>query len=410
MEIKFIGQGLDPESEHTAGNVIINSLNDIAYTSFNAFVAFVSTGGLKNILDQLNAFIEREGKIRLYVGVDLNATSKEVLEQLLALGIETYVIYSPNNIIYHPKIYTFEGGEVSRAIVGSTNLTESGLFQNIEAAVCVDFQKEDEMGAEFISDIYDHFNSIINVKHPSCCRLDQEVLDILIESKVVMPEAAVRAKANKIKKEFEQKDAKADVRLKQLFGKVKPKRPPKGYKKSVTKKDLVVEKGHVEVEVADQIIDLSTGAMWIETGRMTGGSRNILDLSKHGKLDGIDKFGSVSFFGLDPEAADTRKDITISFGGKSYIGNTIFYTPGNSNWRFRMNGRTEEGEKLTTFAKPNLGEHGGFQYSILIFTILEDDLYKLEVVDQGELSGLVDNSSIWAKGGHGNGRAYGLIR
>ncbi|MBK7336708.1 MAG: NgoFVII family restriction endonuclease [Saprospirales bacterium] len=103
------------------------------------FVAFVSTGGLKNIIEELIAFKENGGEIKLYLGVNLNVTSKEALEQLLENGIESYVVYSPNNIIYHPKIYAFEGDETKRAIIGSSNLTESGLFQNIEASVCVDF-------------------------------------------------------------------------------------------------------------------------------------------------------------------------------------------------------------------------------------------------------------------------------
>jgi len=104
-------------------------------------------------------FKQKEGRIRFYLGVDLNSTSKEVLEQLLTLNIESYVVYSPNSIIYHPKIYAFEGNKVTRAIIGSSNLTESGLFQNVEATVCIDFENDDEEGSKFLADIYDHFNS-----------------------------------------------------------------------------------------------------------------------------------------------------------------------------------------------------------------------------------------------------------
>ena len=142
MEIKFIGQGLEPESDITTGNFIIDSLESHLYTSFNAFVAFVSIGGLKNIIDQLITFKEKGGQVRLYLGVNLNATSKEALEELLKYEIESYVVYSPNNIIYHPKIYAFEGVANTRTIIGSSNLTVSGLFQNVEASVCVDLANE----------------------------------------------------------------------------------------------------------------------------------------------------------------------------------------------------------------------------------------------------------------------------
>jgi HKD family nuclease len=411
MELKFIGQGLDPDSEITVGNFLINSLKSINYKSFNAFVAFVSTGGLKNIIDELNSFKTEGGTIHLYVGVDLNATSKEALEKLLENNIETYVVYSPNNIIYHPKIYAFEGSELTRAIVGSSNLTESGLFQNVEASVCVDFDNDDENGSEFLADIYDHFNSIINQEHSSCQLLTKEILDILVESQVVLPEVVNRAKINAISKEFAPKESKVNTRLLEIFSKIKAKRPPKGYRKIVVKQDLVAEGEKEEIKVIDTVAELISGSMWIETGKMTGGSRNILDLSKKGKLGGVTKFGSVSFFGVDPDDTKTTKDVDITFGEKVYKGNHIFYAEGNSNWRIRLNGESDDGEKITTFSKPTLGENGGFQFKILIFTRIEDSNFKLEIVDKEEISKLIENSLDWAKGGNETtGRSYGIIK
>ncbi len=409
MELKFIGQGLDPESDITAGNYILNSLESENYNSFNAFVAFVSTGGLKNIIDEMLSFKEAGGEIKLYLGVNLNATSKEALEKLLEHEIESYVVYSPNNIIYHPKIYAFEGDETTRAIIGSSNLTESGLFQNIEASVCVDFESDDENGNEFLADIYDHFNTIINREHPSCQLLTPEVLEILIESKVVLPEAASRAKSNKINKEFGQKETKINTRLLELFGKVKAKRPPKGFRKTVVKKELIAEEETNEVNVIDETTELAAGSMWIETGLMTGGSRNILDLSKKGKLDGANKFGSVSYFGIDPNDENQINDINVIFGGKTYLSNRVFYAPANSNWRIRLNGETVEGEKLTTFSIPSLGQNGGFQQKILLFTKIDETNFRLEILEQDDMSMLIENSADWAKGGSGNGRAYGII-
>lgn len=412
MDIKFIGQGLDPESNITAGNFIIDSLKSENYSSFNAFIAFVSTGGLKNIIDEMLAFKEAGGEIKLYLGVNLNATSKEALEKLLEHQIESYVVYSPNNIIYHPKIYAFEGDETTRAIIGSSNLTESGLFQNIEASVCVDFESDDENGSAFLADIYDHFNAIINQEHPSCQLLTQEVLEILIESNVVLPEAASRAKSNKINKEFGQKEAKVNTRLLDLFGKVKAKRPPKGFRKTVIKKELIAEEETNEVNIVDETTELAAGSMWIETGLMTGGSRNILDLSKSGRLNGENKFGSVEYFGINPSEYESTKDVDIVFGGKTYLGNTIFYPVGerrNGTWRIRLNGVTENEEKLTTFSIPSLGQNGGFQQKILLFTKIDETNFRLEILEQDDMPRLIENSADWAKGGNGIGRAYGII-
>ncbi len=194
-----------------------------------------------------------------------------------------------------------------------------------------------------------------------------------------------------------------------MFGKIKAKRPPKGYKKSVEKESFVPKQDGRNIFT--ETMDLSPGSMWIETGKMTGGSRNILDLSKNGNRDGIPKFGSLSFFGLDPDSTNSEKDINVLFGGKTYIGNHIFYTEGNSNWRIRLNGETADGEKITIFSKPTLGQNGGFQDKILIFTQIDDILYDLEILDKDELSKLKENSSDWANGGKGRtGRAYGVIK
>ena len=269
--------------------------------------------------------------------------------------------------------------------------------------------KDDENGSEFLADIYDHFNAIINQEHPSCQPLTQEVLDILIESNIVLPEATSRAKTNKINKEFGQKETKVNTRLLELFGKIKGKRPPKGFRKNVVKKELIAEEETNEINIVDETTELEAGSMWIETGLMTGGSRNILDLSKKGRLDGVNKFGSVSYFGLDPENTNATKDINVVFGGKTYRSNHVFYAEGNSNWRIRLNGITEDEEKITVFSKPSLGQNGGFQNKILLFTKIDDTNFKLEVLEQDDMQRLIENSADWAKGGSGNGRAYGII-
>jgi HKD family nuclease len=410
MELKFIGQGLDPTSDSTAGNLIIDSLTDEQFNSFNAFVAFVSIGGINNIIDQLKAFKARGGTIRLYVGVDLNGTSKEALEKLIEIEIETYIVFSPNNIIYHPKIYAFEGDTFSRAVVGSSNFTERGLFQSIESSVCVNFNnKEDEMGIEFLDDIYVHYNRIINNDHPSCQRLTSEVLEILVNSKIVLPETVNRAKLNKINREFGEKDSAAYDALLKSFGKLKPKRPPRGFKKVVSKEEILVEENK-ELNVVNETIELLEGSMWIHARNLIGGSKNQLDLSKKGKLNGEEIRGSVSYFVIDPDNSDITMDINLELGGKNYKGNTVKYTPDNSNWRIQFKGVTDANKKLTDITRMQLGQDGGFVNKILLFTRIEETNYKLEILDAEDIDKLIENSSIWGKmGNETTGRAYGFI-
>ncbi len=74
-----------------------------SFNSFNAFVAFVSASGLTNIIDEMLAFKRLGGNIKLYVGVNLNATSKEALEKLLENGIESYIIYLQTTLSIIPR-------------------------------------------------------------------------------------------------------------------------------------------------------------------------------------------------------------------------------------------------------------------------------------------------------------------
>lgn len=409
MNLKIISQGLNCESDISVGDYIISSLTSNDYNSFKAFVAFISVNGIENIIEEINTFKERGGKISLYLGVDLYGTSREALEKLLDQDIETYIIYTPNNIIYHPKIYIFEGDEKIRILVGSSNLTVRGLFQNIETSVCIDFEKGEDHLYKLNTDIYEYFESIMNSTHESCQKLTHETLELLTLNKIVINEVISREKNNKINQEFSKKSLSEYKNLIEKFKKIKTRKPPKGFKKVLKKEEYFVEtdKKVSVVYKTITVLELAPDSMWIETGEMTGGSRNILDLSKSGKRDGVKKFGSLGFFGLNPDEEDTEKNINIHLGDKIYIDNLIFFAPRNSNWRLRLNGKTDNGEKLTTFSKIENG--GGFVQKIFLFTRLDDINFKLEILDSDELEILINNSSDWARGGSGQGRAYGII-
>ena len=410
MEVKFLGQGLSLPSDKPAGDVINNILESKNYQEFSAFVAFASVGGIRQILPNLKEHTQRNGTIRLYVGVDLHGTSKEALDLLLAESIPTYIVFSPNRIVYHPKIYTFEGDNKYFVIVGSSNLTTSGLYQNVEASLCVcnEYEDNDEKGRELLSDIYDYYNNFINGESTTCQLLTEEILDTLVKSKIVLPEKTLRAVSNS-HNEIISTALLSDVEnLNKTFAKLKVKSPKTSAKKSV--KNQIMKAGDKDIMIHTASAILSGNSMWIETKEMTGGSRNILDLSAQGKLDGVRKFGSIDFFGIDKTNHNLKKDIDLVYNGKIYKNNTILYGIGNSNWRLQIKGETVGGLKMTDISSPKLGEYGGFQRKILIFEKTNtEDKYKFYIIDESELDNMISQSSDWARGGNGTGRAYGLI-
>ena len=187
MKVHFIAQGIPESASSPAGDVINSALLETGYKSFAAFVAFVSVDGINQLKDGFNQFIASGGQIRLYVGVDLHGTSKEALELLLSMDdIQTFIVHSSNRIVYHPKIYSFEGDNKNMVMVGSSNLTMSGLYQNIEASLCITSEGDDEQDKNLISDIYDYYNAILSNDSTYCQPLTQEIIDLLCDNKVVL--------------------------------------------------------------------------------------------------------------------------------------------------------------------------------------------------------------------------------
>lgn len=415
MEINFIGQALDDNPKSGIGYAIIQNLSCNTYSKFTAIVAFISRSGLDNIADNLLTFKARGGEISFFAGVDLHSTSKEALETLLEWEVNTLITYSPNSITYHPKIYIFEGKTHSKVIIGSSNLTASGLFQNIEANVIIEFANEDEEGIKFLTQIWDYYNSIASGNYESTQPLTAHILQILLDAKIVLPESSSRAKINETNKQFGARTRESNTALKSAFLSTKSKRPPYGYRKQEKKENnpkvakVSYKKNNSNITNSEEIILKS---LWIETKAMTGGSRNILDLSKGGRNENKETiFGSVEFFGINSDNKIQSKEITIILNEKRFVGNSLFYTEGNSNWRFQLKGETEEGDKLTTISKPHGGALGGFQKKILQFKkTKEEDVFEMSILEESEIETLKDASSIWGNGGRGGtGRAYGVI-
>ena len=411
MDVKFIGQGLSSQSDKPAGDVINEILERSEFKEFSAFVAFASAGGIAQILPNLKRFMEREGKVRLFVGVNLHATSKEALELLIAEQIPSYIVFSPNKVIYHPKVYTFEGAAQYFIIVGSSNLTTSGLYKSVEASLCVEnnYDINDDEGRALLSDIYDYYNGFLSGESTSCNKLTQEILDILVNAKIVLPEKSSRDISNTYEKKLTVQFSDIE-KLEKTFGKLKNKQPKRSSSKKIIKSEIF-ELGERDVMVHSTSAEITGNCMWIETGKMTGGSRNILDLSAKGKRDEKDKPGSVEFFGINKDRHSLKKNITLVYNGKAYTSNTILYGHGNNNWRIQLKGVAKDRSKMTDISYPKLGSFGGFQNKILIFEKTKRaNRYKLHILDKSELDNLIAQSYDWAKGGNGIGRAYGFIQ
>jgi HKD family nuclease len=107
-------------------------------------VSFLRYSGFSLIVDDLKAFVERGGKIRILTSTYLGITQPEALDQLAKIaGVECRVHVAgfskqlpiKGNAGFHTKLFIFKNGH-TECWVGSSNLTKGGLASNIEANLC----------------------------------------------------------------------------------------------------------------------------------------------------------------------------------------------------------------------------------------------------------------------------------
>lgn len=117
------------------------------WDSLDIAVAWVRASGMAHLNDRFSDFLRQGGTLTFVVGIDLKNTTREGLQALIDLEqhgrSETYVYHNEAGSVFHPKLYLFRNVREARLIVGSNNLTQAGLFVNVEAGLQLDRRLND---------------------------------------------------------------------------------------------------------------------------------------------------------------------------------------------------------------------------------------------------------------------------
>lgn len=396
------------------GNRLIEFLDSQEYHTLNIVVAFAKNSGVLRIKDALQRFRKRGGIINTYLGIDLAGTSYEALTSLLLHTNSLNVVHSEKGQTFHPKIYQFLGRDKGLIIVGSHNLTGGGLWTNFESSVIVPLEKSNASLMQKLSGLNNYIEDLSSIKDSFMPINAQEDIDKLLQNGYVFKEI--------YEKIFYRNTVKQKKDKERLFGNgVSAKLPlipaPQKGNTEVTSK-LPLPFRSISINGEDPTI-------WFETRKMTGGSRNILDLSKKSLISrgnpkgtsfdlGDPKFirGGVEFFGLNPAATSQSKNITLNFEGVDYINNTILFPDGdkaNGTWRLQIKGINSSGQRITDAFKAKNREKYLVE-KIITFTKIEDDYYFLSVFPETELENFKSASWILARNGiTQNAKLLGLI-
>ncbi|MGS7254875.1 hypothetical protein [Enterobacter hormaechei] len=385
------------------GNRLIELLESPDYHTLNIVVAFAKNSGVLRIKDSLERFRKRGGIVNAYLGVDLGGTSYEALTALLLNTDSLNVIHAEKAQTFHSKIYQFLGNSKSLIVVGSHNLTGGGLWTNFESSVHIAIDGTNENEGEIVSGLEKYIGELTSLDNSFMPIASREDIETLLENGYVFKEVAER-----IRLATKDKTERAQVGL---FGNGVSAPLPRIGMLQVEQSTAIIKH---PTESHSASLEKEGQTIWFETGRMTGGSRNILDLSKKSLVENGDpsgtsfdlgnkKFmrGGVEFFGLDPAAIDQYKNITLNFEGVDYFANTILFPEGNNangTWRLQIKGTSTSGRKITDAFRAK-GEAEYLVRKIITFTKIQGDYFYMSVFAASELENFKAASRILARNG-----------
>lgn len=191
MKSKIIGQGYNLEENTSAAKELIELFNSDKYDKFTCLVAFASYGGITALTPYIMRAKNNGVKIKIILGVDQKCTSKEALEEVLSWGVDSFIYYTLNTNIFHPKVYLFENSDYYTLIVGSNNLTVGGLVRNVECSLLV----QDMQGTSVHCAFYAYWKGLLSSTEENIYSITQELIDQLYENKII-PSDSERAQSS----------------------------------------------------------------------------------------------------------------------------------------------------------------------------------------------------------------------
>lgn len=148
-------------------------------------VAFARTTGLEAVQANITPLAENT---RFFVGIRNDITSIQAIKQLLALKLDLYAVDTGSrHVIFHPKLYLATNATDAIAIVGSANMTYSGLHNNIEVStrMALNFAKN-PADKEFVDTIVTAFDTMLatHPKHVFKIRDEKHAIQLFEEGRL----------------------------------------------------------------------------------------------------------------------------------------------------------------------------------------------------------------------------------
>jgi len=401
-------------------------VNELAKASFNYNEGIISVAfARKNGADIICNNVLNNKKTIFFIGINNGVTSKQALEYLLDKNVhqDIYLVNTgTSQQIFHPKVFCFYEETLKEGVlsIGSSNLTSGGFETNIEANILLYINYSNW-------DLIQTIMMNLNIIKTDCIHLkSKHQLDDLLKNGFLEDESKkifIPVRNNIVGSPSSPNIPK--IKLKTIIK--SQKEPASTVTVSPASTVTVSPASTVTVSPASTVtVSPASQTIWFETKRMTGGSRNILDLSMKSLIERGDPkgtifdfndsklmLGTVYFFGVDPLSTSHKsKMITLEFDGVDYIGNEILFPIGenaNGTWRLQIKGVSSNNIKITDAFRAK--EEGYYLVEkIITFTKIREDYYSLSVYSESEMAKLKLSSRILGRNGSSkNAKQFGLL-
>ena len=124
--------------DKTARSVLLDYLAWATHVDFA--VAFIRISGVNLIIKKLDMIVQKGGKVRVLAGQDFGYTEPDALSALVKIGAEVKIFEGEQ--IFHPKCYIFQNSNHSAVLIGSSNLTASGIENGTEWNIAIEDNSE----------------------------------------------------------------------------------------------------------------------------------------------------------------------------------------------------------------------------------------------------------------------------
>jgi hypothetical protein len=122
--------------------------------------AWAQASGLDHLRAVVDSIRQREGRTEAIIGLDQGIATYEGLRLALELFDDVFLFHDGQRT-FHPKLYVIENDAQARLIIGSSNVTEGGLYRNFEASAVVDLDRGELLDDAMRQRVREYFETFI---------------------------------------------------------------------------------------------------------------------------------------------------------------------------------------------------------------------------------------------------------